>query len=246
MVIALPPQHRVNSTRHLCGALPAGLSMHGSGQAALGAQQPPDTLVESQQRHLFLSISRRILSPTPPDFASPCARAYAFSLPAGVRVDGMRHSISARCINEPQHRHSNPLSCLDERYLHGPFIGWCTLSSFHDVWQPARAGICGAIPAGLSVDGIRAGSATLQQPRQPASFGDTDYELFLRSLSTPCPGARLPPSALPPRSAAMPLAQFPYPTPASVPLRLARVSLRTCAQLLDFAFRHLMEVHAKS
>ena len=98
-----------------------------------------------------------------------------------------------------------------------------------------RAGICGAIPAGLSVDGIRASSATLQQPRQPASFGDADYEVFLRSLSTPCPGApflRQPASALGRQAAGavapcLALLAFPCALPGC-----------PSAQLLDLAFGH--------
>lgn len=50
-----------------------------------------------------------------------------------------------------------------------------------------RAGICGPIPAGLSIDGIRGGAAELTQPRLLVDPDTSDYELYLTSLG--CPGA---------------------------------------------------------
>ena len=49
------------------------------------------------------------------------------------------------------------------------------------------AGICGPIPAGLSVDGIRDGSRALTQPRLLVNADQGDYQLYLPSLT--CPGA---------------------------------------------------------
>lgn len=51
-----------------------------------------------------------------------------------------------------------------------------------------HAGICGPIPAGLSIDGIRSSAAELTQPRLLVDADPSDYELYLTSLT--CPGAR--------------------------------------------------------
>ena len=50
-------------------------------------------------------------------------------------------------------------------------------------------GICGAIPAGLSVDGITADSIQLQplERKRPAIL-PADMQLYLPALSTPCAG----------------------------------------------------------
>lgn len=50
-----------------------------------------------------------------------------------------------------------------------------------------RAGVCGPIPAGLNIDGIRTGAAELTQPRLLVDADPSDYELYLTSLT--CPGA---------------------------------------------------------
>lgn len=58
-----------------------------------------------------------------------------------------------------------------------------------DMYLTWSAGICGAVPAGLSVDGIRANSNMLQQLRIVHDVPNTaDVELYLPSLSTACPG----------------------------------------------------------
>ena len=52
------------------------------------------------------------------------------------------------------------------------------------------AGICGAIPAGLSVDGIAAGSTLLRPFKSKHSrILPADMQLYLRALSTPCAGS---------------------------------------------------------
>jgi len=58
-------------------------------------------------------------------------------------------------------------------------------------WKAAAAGagVCGPIPAGLSVDGLRPSSVLVQDPRSQGQPDDADYQLFLASLSAPCPGA---------------------------------------------------------
>ena len=50
-----------------------------------------------------------------------------------------------------------------------------------------HAGICGPIPAGLNIDGIRTGAAELTQPRLLVDADASDYELYLTSLT--CSGA---------------------------------------------------------
>ena len=51
------------------------------------------------------------------------------------------------------------------------------------------AGICGTIPAGLSVDGVAAGSIQLRPPeRDRPSITAADMQLYLPALSTPCAG----------------------------------------------------------
>ena len=50
------------------------------------------------------------------------------------------------------------------------------------------AGVCGAIPPGLCVDGIKKDSAALQQPRELVSLDVSNLQLNLTSFSTPCQG----------------------------------------------------------
>ena len=90
-------------------------------QAALGVQQPPDTPAEPQRRQ-FLAHPSAYLLAQPRLILPVLARAVC-----GVIPGGMQHSSSARCINGPQRRHFSTLSCLDQRYLHGPLMGRCTL-----------------------------------------------------------------------------------------------------------------------
>ena len=72
----------------------------------------------------------------------------------------------------------------------GTRIGRHIGSAWHDAdaamcWL--HAGICGPIPSGLSIDGIRTGAAELTQPRLLVDADPSDYELYLTSLT--CPGA---------------------------------------------------------